>query len=84
MVHQIDVLLTEGWAPTKLARIAGMPLEDWRVFPYKVLGLPEDGNLGFGTTRTTDGLMEQLQQNPDFVIDRSNPVPMAHGPTIYL
>ncbi|KAK9846676.1 hypothetical protein WJX84_002730, partial [Apatococcus fuscideae] len=58
-----------------------MPLNDWRVFPYEVAGLPEDN---VGDMSRPNRLLEQLLQNEDFAVDRSNPVPMAHGPTIYV
>ena len=61
--------------------LAGMPLNDWRVFPFKVVGLPEDN---VGNTGDQDALVQQLLKNPLFTINGSNPVPSAHGPTVYM
>ena len=58
----------------------GKPLEDWRVFPYHIAGLPEDNVDAsyFGS------LSEKLLRSEEFVIDRSDPSPSLNGPVIYV
>ncbi len=81
LIHMIRTIFLFEVVVHRFHFIAGMPLTNWRVFPYHIPGLPDDDLI---KRPYKEDFEARLLEHPELFLNSSNPIASAHGPTIYL